>query len=155
MCNVLKVSVQANYPIVSFRISVASLTFCLQDLSIVVSLVLKSPVSIYVFRCSYIQFSSVAQSCPTLCDAMNCSTPGLPVHHRLPEFPKLMSIESVTPSNHLIVCRPFLLPPSIFPSIRIFSNESALRTRWPKHWSFSFSFRPSSEYNITYLQPSS
>ena len=60
-------------------------------------------------------------------------------------LPKLMSIESVMPSNHLILCRPLLLLPSIFPSIRVFSNESALRIRWPKYWSFSFSISPSNE----------
>ena len=59
----------------------------------------------------------------------------------------LMSIESVMPSNHLILCRPLLLPPSIFPSIRVFSNESALRIKWPKYWSFSFSISPSNEYS--------
>ena len=60
---------------------------------------------------------------------------------------KLISIESVMPSNHLILCRPLLLPPSIFHSIRVFSNESALRIRWPKYWSFSFSISPSNEYS--------
>ena len=60
---------------------------------------------------------------------------------------KLMSIVSVMPSNHLILCRPLLLPPSIFPSIRVFSNESALRIRWPKYWSFSFNISPSNEYS--------
>ena len=60
---------------------------------------------------------------------------------------KLMSIESVMPSNHLILCHPRLLPPSIFPSIRVFSNESVLRIRWPKYWSFSFSISPSNEYS--------
>ena len=60
---------------------------------------------------------------------------------------KLMSIESVMPSNHLILCRPLLIPPSIFPSIRVFSNESALHIRWPKYWSFSFSVSPSKEYS--------
>ena len=79
----------------------------------------------------YIQLSSVTQSCPTLCDPMNHSTPGLPVHHQLPEFTQPMSIESAMPSNHLILCRPLLLLPSIFPSIRVFSNESALLIRWP------------------------
>ena len=59
---------------------------------------------------------------------------------------KLMSIDSVMPSNHLILCHPLLLPPSIFPRIRVFSNESALRIRWPKYWSFSFSISPSNEY---------
>ena len=77
---------------------------------------------------------------------MNHSTPGLPVHHQLPELPKLMSIESGMPSNHLILCRPLLLLPSIFPSIRVFSNESILHMRWPKYWSFSFSFSPSNEH---------
>ena len=91
-----------------------------------------------------VQFSSDAQSCLTLCDPMDCSTPGLPVHHQLP---KLMSIDSVMPSNHLILCYPLLLPPSIFPSIRAFSNELALCIRWPKYWSFSFSISPSSEYS--------
>ena len=61
-------------------------------------------------------------------------------------LPKLMSIESVMPSNHFILCRPLLFLPSIFPSIRVFSNESALRIRWPKYWSFSFSISPSNEY---------
>ena len=61
-------------------------------------------------------------------------------------LPKLMSIESVMPSNHLILCHPLLLPPSIFPSIRVFSNESALRIRWPKYWSFSFNISPSNEH---------
>ena len=93
------------------------------------------------------QFSSVAQSCPTLCDLMDWSTPGFSVHHQLPELLKLMSIESVMPSNSLILCGPLLLPPSIFPSIRIFSNESVLRIRWPQYWSFSFSISPSSEYS--------
>ena len=70
------------------------------------------------------QFSSVAQLCLTLCNPMDHSTPGLPVHHQLPEFTKLMSIESVMPSSHLILCHPLLLLPSIFPSSRVFSNES-------------------------------
>ena len=77
---------------------------------------------------------------------MNCSTAGLPVHHQLPEFTQTMSIESVMPSNHLILCRPLLLLPSIFPSIRVFSNESALHIRWPKYWSFSFNASPSIEH---------
>ena len=78
---------------------------------------------------------------------MNCSTPGLPVHHQLWSQPKLMSIESVMPSNHLILCHPLLLLPSIFPSIRVFSKESALHIRLPKYWSFSFSNRPSNAYS--------
>ena len=93
-----------------------------------------------------VQFSSVTQSFPTLCDPMNRSIPGLPVHHQHPEFTKLMSIESVMPSSHLILCCPLLLLPSIPPSIRVFSNESTLRMRWPKYWSFSFSISPSNEH---------
>ena len=89
--------------------------------------------------------TSVAQSCPTLCDPMNCSTPGLPVHYHLPEFTQLMSIESVMPSSHLILCRPLLLlPQSLLASV--FSSESTLHKRWPKYWSFSFSISPSSEH---------
>ena len=77
---------------------------------------------------------------------MDCYTPGLPVHHQLPELHKLKSIESVMPSNHLTLCHPFLLLPLIFSSIRVFSNESVLRMRWPKYWSFSFSISPSNEH---------
>ena len=78
---------------------------------------------------------------------MDCSTPGFPVLHYLPEFAQTLSIKSVMPSNHLILCRPLLLLPSIFPSIRVFSNQSAFCIRWPKYWSFSFSISPSSEYS--------
>ena len=92
------------------------------------------------------QFSSVTQSCLTLCDPMNCSTPGLPIQYQLPEPTQTHVQESVMPSNHLIVCRPLLLLPSIFPSIRVFSNESALCNRWPKYWSFSFNIRTSNEH---------
>ena len=73
--------------------------------------------------------------------------PGFPVLHHLPEFAQLMSIESVMPSNHLIPCHPLLLLASVFPSIRVFSSESALHIKWPKYWSFSFSMNPSSEYS--------
>ena len=76
---------------------------------------------------------------------MNRSTPGLPVHHQLRSSPKLMCIESVMPSSHLILCRPLLLLPPIPPSIRVFSSESTLRIKWPKDWSFSLSIRPSNE----------
>ena len=148
---------------------------------------------------SSFQFSSVAQSCLTRCNPMNCSTPGLPVHHQLnvheseqmsgdskeqgslaycsfssvqllshvwlfltpwtavcqaslsfslsQSLLKFMFIESVMPSNHLILCHPLLLLPSIFPSIRVFSNELTLCIRWPKYWSFSFSISPFSEYS--------
>ena len=98
------------------------------------------------------QVSTVTQSCLTLCDPMNHSTPGLPVHHQLRSPPKPMSIESVMPSNHLILCRPLLLLPSIFPTIRVFSNESALCIRWPKYWSFSFNISPSNELNLLAVQ---
>ena len=88
--------------------------------------------------------SSVAQSCPTLCDPMNCSMPvSLSITNSW-SLPKLMSIELVMPSNHHILCHPLLLP-SIFPNIRVFKNESALRIRWPKYWSFSFNISPSNE----------
>ena len=93
-----------------------------------------------------VQFSSVAQSCPPLCDPMNHSTSGLPVHHQLQEPTQTYDIMLVMPSNHLILCRP-LLPPSNFPSIRVFSNESAFHIRWPKYLSFSFSISPSNEYS--------
>ena len=78
---------------------------------------------------------------------MDCSKPGFPVHYQLLELLKLMSIESVMPSEYLILCHPLLLLPSIFPSIRVFSNESVLRIRWLKNWSFSFSISPSNEYS--------
>ena len=92
-----------------------------------------------------IQFSSVAQSCLILCDPMNCSMPGLPVHHQSRSPPKPMSIESVMPSNSVILCHPLLLLPSIFPSIRVFSNESVLHIRWPKYWSFRYTCVPHPE----------
>ena len=91
----------------------------------------------HICKFSSVQFSSVAQSCPTLCDPMNRSMPGLPVHPQLPEFTQTQSIESVMPSSHLILCHPFLLLPPIPPSIRVFSNESTLRMRWPKLDSFA------------------
>ena len=91
-----------------------------------------------------VRFSSVAQSCPTLCDPMNsaCQASLSITNSRSPRKP-MSSIQSVMPSNHLILCRPLLLLPSIFPSVRAFSNESALHIRWPKFWSFSFSISPS------------
>ena len=90
---------------------------------------------------------SVAQSCPTLCYPMNCSTPGFPVLHHLLEFAQLMSIELVIPSNCLILCHPLCLLLSLFPSVRFFSNESAVCSRWPKYWNFSFSISPFNEYS--------
>ena len=94
-----------------------------------------------------VQFSSVAQSCPTLCDPMNCSTPGFPVLHHLLELTQTHVHWVGMLSNDLILCCPFLLLPSIFPSIRVFSNESALRIRGPKYWSFSLIVSPSNEYS--------
>ena len=78
---------------------------------------------------------------------MNHSTSGLPVHHQLPESTQTHVYRMVIPSNCLILCCPLLLLPSIFPSIRVFWNESALHIRWPKYWSFSFNISPSSEYS--------
>ena len=92
-----------------------------------------------------IQFSSV--SFLSDYDPMACSTPISPSFTSSRSLCKLMSIESVMPSNHLILCQPLLLPPSIFPSISVFSNESVLPIRWPKYWSFSFSISPSNEYS--------
>ena len=88
---------------------------------------------------------SVTKSCPTLWGPMDCSTPGSFVLHYVPQFTQTISIKSVMPSNHLILCHPLFLLPSIFLSIRVFSNESALHIRWPKHWSFNFSISPSNE----------
>ena len=92
-----------------------------------------------------VQFSSVTQSCQTLCDPMNRSMPGLRVHHQLLESTQT-HVYRVGDANHLILCRPLLLLPSIFPSIRVFSNESTLRMRWPKYWNFSFNISPSNEH---------
>ena len=92
------------------------------------------------------QFSSVTQSCPTLCNPMDHSTPGLPVHHQVPESTQTHVHWVSDAIQHLILCRLLLLLPSIFPSIRIFSNESVLCIRWPKYWSFSFNISPSNEY---------
>ena len=92
----------------------------------------------------YVQFSSVSQSRLTLCNPMDCSTPGFSVLHQLLDLAQTHVIESVMPSNnHLILCHPPLLLSSVFPSISVFSNESVLCSKWPKYWSFSFS--PSNE----------
>ena len=96
---------------------------------------------------SYDLLCSVAQLCPTLYNPMDCSMPGFPVLHCLPEFAQTVSIELVMPSIHLILCCPLLLLSSIFPSISVFSNESALRIRGPNYWSFSFSISPTNEYS--------
>ena len=96
--------------------------------------------------------SSVAQSCLTFCDPVDCSTLGLPVHHQLPSLLKLMSTESVMPSNHLILRRPLLLLPSIFPSIRVFSSESVLHIRWPKEYIKAVYCHPA---YLTYMESTS
>ena len=99
-------------------------------------------------KTTFLLGESVQFSCSvvSLCNPMNCSTPGLPVQHQLPEFTQIHSIESVMPSSHLILCRPLLLLSPVPPSIRVFSNESTLLMRWPKYWSFSFSISLSSEH---------
>ena len=100
------------------------------------------------FQFHYFQFSSVQ----LLSRIQHFATPWTTAHQASQSItnswslPKLMSIESVMPSNHLILCHPLLLPPSIFPSIRVFSNESALHIRWPNYWSFSFNISRSNEY---------
>ena len=94
-----------------------------------------------------LQFSPVIQSSPSLCNPMDCSTPGLPVHHQLPELTQTHVHESVMPSNHLILCHPLLLLLSIFPNIRVSSKELVLHIRWPKYWSCSFSISLSNEYS--------
>ena len=96
--------------------------------------------------CTLVQFNSV-KSCPTLSDRMDRRTPGFPSITDSWSLRKLMSIESVMPSNHHILCRPLLLPPSIFPSIRVFSSESVLLVRWPEYWSFSVNISPQNEYS--------
>ena len=98
-------------------------------------------------RISIHQFSSITQSCPALCDPMDYSMPGFLSITNSWSFVKLMFIELVMPFNHLILCHPHLLPPSIIPSNRVFSNESVICIRWPKYWSFSFSISPSNEYS--------
>ena len=100
----------------------------------------------YSVQFSSVQFSSVTQSCPTLCEPMNSSTPGLPVHQQLPEFTQThvhRIDDAIQPSHPLLSPSP---PAPTPPSIRVFSNESALRIRWPKYWSFSFSISPSNEH---------
>ena len=89
----------------------------------------------------------LCQLCPTLCNPMDCSIPGFPVLHCLPELLQFMSIELMMPSNHLILCRPLILLPSIFPNMMVFSSESVLCIRWPKYQSFSFSISSSNEYS--------
>ena len=94
-----------------------------------------------------VQFSSVSQSCPILCDPWTAACQVSLSITSSQSLLKLMSIESVMPCNHLILCYPLVLLPSIFPSMRVFSNESVRHIRWPKNWSFSFSISPSNEYS--------
>ena len=95
----------------------------------------------------YICCCSVTKLCQTLCDLMDCSTPDFLVLHHLPELAQTHVRWITMPSNHLILCRSLLLLPSVFPNIRVFSNESALHVRWLKFWSFSFSISPSNEHS--------
>ena len=94
-----------------------------------------------------VQFSLVTQSCPTLCDPMDCSMPGFPVPHSLQEFAQVHVHWMGDASSYLIICHRLLLLPSVFPNTRVFSNESAPHIRWLKYWSFSFSICPSNEYS--------
>ena len=96
---------------------------------------------------SHVLFSSVAQSCPNLCDHTTAACQASLSTTNSQSLLKFMSIESVMPCNHLNLCHPLLLPPSIFPSIRVFSSGSVLHIRWPKYWSFSFSISPSNDYS--------
>ena len=107
----------------------------------------KMPVCLQKYSLWYTyQFSSVAQPCLTLCDPMNSSTPGLPLHHWFPESTQTHVHWVDDAIQPLILCRPLLLLPLIFPSIRVFSNESALGIRWPKYCSFSFNISSSNEH---------
>ena len=89
----------------------------------------------------------VTESCPTLCNSMDCSTPGFPIQHQPQSLLKLMSFQLVMPSNHLILCHPLLVLPSILPSIKVFYKESVLHIRWQKYWNFSFNISASNEYS--------
>ena len=108
---------------------------------------LKIHLSIYTHTYTYVQFSSVAQSCPVLCDPWTVARQASLSITNSWSLLKLKSIESVMPSNHLILSHPLLLPPSVFSSIWVFSNELVLLIRWPKYWSFSFNISPSNEYS--------
>ena len=95
------------------------------------------------------QLSSAAQPCQTLFDPMDCSRPGFPVHHQLPELAQthVHWVGNAIQPSHLILCHPLRFLPLVLPSIRVFSNESVLHIRWPKYWNFSFSISPSNEYS--------
>jgi len=119
-----------------------STKICIADLQCCVSFRYTQSESVIHTHCCF----SVTESCPTLCKPMDCSITGSPSLTISWSLLKFMSIESVMPSKHLILCCPLLLPSSIFPSIRVFSNESVLHIRWPKYGSFSFSISPSNQY---------
>ena len=117
----------------------------IQFLELFISSLISSQCGLIWLTILSVQFSSVAQLCPTLCNPMDCSTPDFPVHHQLPEVAQThvhWVSDAIQPSHPLSSPSP---PPSIFPSIRVFSNESALRIRWPKYWSFSFNISPSND----------
>ena len=116
-----------------------------QDPGVGVGRLLSPP--LYMGKSSEVQFSSVTRSCLTLATPWTAARQASLSISNSWSVPKLMCIESMMPSNHLILYRPLLLPPSIFPSIRVFSNESVLCKRWPKYWSFSCSISPSNEYS--------
>ena len=103
--------------------------------------------NLFTVSISSVQFNSVAQSCLTLATPWTAAYQAYLSITNSWSLLKLMPFELVMPSNHLILCRPLLLPPSIFPSISVFSNESVLHIRWPKYWSFTFSISPSNEYS--------
>ena len=113
----------------------------------IIHLVLQKQKLRWSLTCIPIQFSSIPQSCPTLCDPVDCSPPGFPVHHQLPQLTQthVPWVDDAIQQSH--PCCPLLLALSIFPSIRFFSSKSALCIRWPKYWSFSFSISPFNEYS--------
>ena len=148
LCSLSRTSI-----VFSALILIGSIVFSLRSLTLTSasSRLLLNPFSIFfssiiVFFSSVTSVSSVTQSCLTLCDLMDCSMPGFPVLYSW-SLLRLISITSVMQSSHLILCHPLFLLPSIFPSIRVFSNESVLHIRWPKYWSFSFIISPSNEYS--------
>ena len=120
--------------------------FSYYDHHLTISVSMKSSLTFTVL-CVSCCCCSVAQSCLIVGDPMDCSTPGYPVLQYLPEFLKIMSIESMMPFNHLILCHSLFLLPSVFFNIEVLSNESVLLIRWPKYWSFCFSISSSNEYS--------
>ena len=124
------------------RLSTHTLNITIQERIVSLSL---STITIH-YPTSLTKFSGSVMS-DSLRPPWTAALPGFPVHHQLPELAKLMSIELVMPSNHLILCCPFLLLPSVFPTITVFSSESVLPIRWPKYWSFRFSISLFNEYS--------